>query len=409
MGKIVRDYSKPDASLSSTSESTKSTSITEIIDGSGQCKFSDYSLSKDIETGRYIESRAFMAGGYAWKLFFYPRGKWKKDKEYISIFIALASEVSVRGHFGLQLLDQSQSQLTDFKEMLKEDEPFMITYSHNICGINRFCKRTLLEQSGYLKDDCFFVHYRISVLKSRKICYSIAVPPSKIGQHFAQLLESGKRTDVKFEVNGETFSAHKLVLAARSPVFRAQLYGPMKDENTQCIKVEDIQPSVFKALLHFIYSNALPDMKEFTGMNSKRASTFMSQHLLAAADRYGLERLRLLCESNLCKDVAINTVATTLALAEQHHCFQLKAVCLKFVSTPENLRAVMHTNGFKYLRESCPAVVTELFEYAARVSEPSVLECKHGNEVILDDGTEVVNVRPRRQVKQRLAEASFVV
>jgi speckle-type POZ protein len=64
----------------------------------------------------------------------------------------------------------------------------------------------------------------------------------------------------------------------------------------------------------------------------------MAQHLLAAADRYALERLRLLCEAKLCDDVAINTVATTLALAEQHHCFQLKDVCLKFIGLPENLR-----------------------------------------------------------------------
>lgn len=79
-------------------------------------------------------------------------------------------------------------------------------------------------------------------------------------------------------------------------------------------------------------------MQELTGLNTKWASTLMSQHLLAAADRYGLERLRVLNEASLCEGVAINTVATTLALAEQHHCFQLKAVCLKFVAMPENLR-----------------------------------------------------------------------
>lgn len=93
-----------------------------------------------------------------------------------------------------------------------------------------------------------------------------------------------------------------------------------------------------KALLHWMYWDALPDFEELTGLNSKGASSLMSQHMLAAADRYGLERLRLLCEANLCEDVAINTVATTLALAEQHHCFQLKSVCLKFVALPENLR-----------------------------------------------------------------------
>lgn len=95
-----------------------------------------------------------------------------------------------------------------------------------------------------------------------------------------------------------------------------------------------------QALLHFIYWDHLPDMEELTGLNAKWASTLMAQHLLAAADRYALERLRLLCEVKLCEDVAINTVATTLALAEQHHCNQLKSVCLKFVALPENLRGI---------------------------------------------------------------------
>lgn len=87
-----------------------------------------------------------------------------------------------------------------------------------------------------------------------------------------------------------------------------------------------------------MYWDSLPDMQELTGLNTKYASTLMAQHLLAAADRYGLDRLRLLCESILCEGVAINTAATTLALAEHHHCLRLKAVCLKFIATPENLR-----------------------------------------------------------------------
>lgn len=96
-----------------------------------------------------------------------------------------------------------------------------------------------------------------------------------------------------------------------------------------------------QVLLHFIYWDALPDMEELLGLRSNWASaqtTLMAQHLLAAADCYALERLKVLCEAKLCENVAINNVATTLALAEQHHCFQLKAVCLKFIAVPENLR-----------------------------------------------------------------------
>lgn len=116
-------------------------------------------------------------------------------------------------------------------------------------GYKRFFKRTALEASDYLKDDCLSVHCSVGVVRSHtegpKI-YSITVPPSNIGQHFGKLLESGKGTDVNFEVDDEVFSAHKLVLAARSPVFRAQLFGPMKDQDTKCIKVQDVEGPAFK-------------------------------------------------------------------------------------------------------------------------------------------------------------------
>ncbi|KAK6940866.1 BTB/POZ domain [Dillenia turbinata] len=314
-----------------------------------------------------------MVGGYAWAIYFYPDGKSVEDNAaYVSLFIALASEgTDVRALFELTLLDQSG------KERHKVHSHFGRT----------------LESGPYT------LKYRGSMwshTEGPKI-YSISVPPSNIGQHFGRLLESGKSTDVNFGVDGEIFAAHKLVLAARSPVFRAQLFGPMKDKNTQQIKVEDMEAQVFKALLHFIYWDSLPDMEELTGSNTKWASTLMSQHLLAAADRYALDRLRLLCEANLCEDVAINTVATTLALAEQHHCFQLKAVCLKFVAMPENLRGEFHPCAQFYALSSRLTQDCSLLEYVARVNEHSVIASRHGNEAILD-GSDING----RRVKQRL-------
>lgn len=58
---------------------------------------------------------------------------------------------------------------------------------------------------------------------------------------------------------------------------------------------------------------------------------FMAK-LLAAADRYGLERLRLMCESHLCKNLSVRSVAQVLSFAEEHHATELKAVCLRFAA-----------------------------------------------------------------------------
>lgn len=87
-----------------------------------------------------------------------------------------------------------------------------------------------------------------------------------------------------------------------------------------------------QALLQFVYSDELPNCHEIIGSTST-SSAIMMQHLLAAADRFGLDRLKQLCEAKLCEEVSADTVATTLSLAEQHRCPQLKAICLKFAAT----------------------------------------------------------------------------
>ena len=118
-------------------------------------------------------------------------------------------------------------------------------------GYKRFFKKSSLESSDYMKDNSLLVRCRVGVVKScteGQRNYNIPVPVSNLGQQFGNLLESGKGCDVTFEVDGETFSAHKLVLAARSPVFRAQLFGPLRDRNTDRVEIEDMESPIFKVL-----------------------------------------------------------------------------------------------------------------------------------------------------------------
>jgi hypothetical protein len=63
----------------------------------------------------------------------------------------------------------------------------------------------------------------------------------------------------------------------------------------------------------------------------------------AAAIHPQLGRLRRICERRLCETVDVETVATTLALAEQNHAEELKRVCLDFVS--RNLAQVRGGGG----------------------------------------------------------------
>ncbi|KAJ1257088.1 hypothetical protein BS78_K222600 [Paspalum vaginatum] len=181
---------------------------------------------------------------------------------------------------------------------------------------------------------------------------------SDLHQHLGDLLQTEKGADVVFEVGTQTFKAHRCVLAARSPVFSAELFCQMKESDAAAgggIRIDDMEAHVFKALLTFVYTDSLPE-----NLMSEDEQGVMCQHLLVAADRYNLERLKLICEHRLSKCIEASTLSTILALAEQHHCHGLKKACFNFLSSPVNLTAVLATDAFEYLNTTCPSVRKEL-------------------------------------------------
>lgn len=153
-----------------------------------------------------------------------------------------------------------------------------------------------------------------------------------------------------------------MVLTIRSPVFKAELYGPMREEGTEPIVVKDVQPDVFRALLHFIYTDSLPPLEDLEEDDRNE----IIRHLLVAADRYAMERLKLMCQSILCENLSVQTVATTLALADQHHCDMLKDACIEFMACSSVMNAVEATQGYKNLKRTCPSVVVEALEKISR-------------------------------------------
>lgn len=128
-----------------------------------------------------------------------------------------------------------------------------------------------------------------------------------------------------FEVGGDLFSAHKCVLATRSTAFMAEFFGPVGSTSAVTrVRIDDMEPRVFKALLHFIYTDTLPD--EVRVGDDK---IVVAQGLLVAADRYAMERLKLICRDMLCNYVKdARTAVATVHLADKYGCRRLKEACM---------------------------------------------------------------------------------
>jgi speckle-type POZ protein len=325
-------------------------------------KVDGYSLTKATPTGSSLTSTQFTVGGHRWRIKYYPNGDSADSADYISIYLLLDEKASldlkVEAKYLISFADQVKTQPSlKYRTVRTFHRQGSWTW-----GYGKFIKREDFEKSDHLRDDSFTI--RCDILVVHKIHTKetaeilpvetfVSVPPSDMNQQFGDLLETEKGADVVLEVGGQTFAAHRCVLAARSPVFRAELYGLMKEGDTAgVVCIEEMEAQVFKVLLRFLYTDSLPEMKE--------EEDVMCQHLLVAADRYNLERLKLICEEKLCKYISVGTVSNILALADQHRCDGLKKACFNFLGSPANLSAVVAGDGFKHLSKICPSLMEEL-------------------------------------------------
>uniref|UniRef100_A0ACD5YAB8 Uncharacterized protein n=1 Tax=Avena sativa TaxID=4498 RepID=A0ACD5YAB8_AVESA len=177
-----------------------------------------------------------------------------------------------------------------------------------------------------------------------------------LGHDLAIMWDKKEHTDVSFNVDGVSFYSHRLVLAARSPVFKAELYGPMAESKMTSITIQDMEASTFRSLLHYMYHGSLLNADK-TDVSSTVAEY---QHLLVAADRYGVEMLKKICEDKLCANgITVDSVVSLLELAEDHVCSKLKARCFDFLADGDNFKVVVTSGEYLQLMQSFPNLLIE--------------------------------------------------
>ncbi|KAI3916831.1 hypothetical protein MKW92_003448 [Papaver armeniacum] len=388
----------------SKSEMSSSQLFYETEQGSHEFKINGYSHTKGIGVGKYRTSGKFTVGGYDWMIRFYPDGDNQASEEYISMFIELASPGEVKASFEINLLDQRRE--GQFYSRSTSTSP--ITFKTGTAWSE-------FETSNYLKDDRLSIHGTVSIVQTRfeeGKRHVIPVPPSDMIQNLKGLLKSEIGSDVTFQVASEEFRAHKSILAARSLVFKAMFFGLVGNPDMETVVVEELDPFAFRAMLLFLYSDELPETHELSDSDSPCTSTTIMRHLLTAADRYNLARLRQMCEAKLYEDIAANNVAETLALAELHQCLELKTACLKFAAKPENLNEVMQSDGYADLEKS---LVTDLLKTTKRprVSKSEMSSSQSFYEIVKGSHEHKINgyslAKEMEVIGQPLTSGKFIV
>jgi len=136
--------------------------------------------------------------------------------------------------------EEKTSETTSFQHRSDSSQPLLVVSIFEAIDLH------------YIDNKSLTVECTVTVFRSDP--EAIPVPSSSLHQHLGELLASQPGSDVTFTVSGESFHAHKTVLAARSPVFMAEFFGEMQEKSSGRVEIQKMEAPVFGAMLRFIYT-----------------------------------------------------------------------------------------------------------------------------------------------------------
>ena len=175
------------------------------------------------------------------------------------------------------------------------------------------------------------------------------------------LVASHKGTGIKKRDSRSTpveFPAHKVILAARSPVFASMFEHNMQESSNNKVEIDDICPDALKIMLVYIYTGRVPNVDD------------VAYDLLYASDKYQLDHLKALCEQQLSKNLKVENAAQIIQLAHMHNAPVLKENTLRFISN--HGAEVRATKEWEEVKQ-CPEILDEIIRV---MSEPASKKAK---------------------------------
>ena len=166
----------------------------------------------------------------------------------------------------------------------------------------------------------------------------LKIPKSNFLTDFCKLFRSEFLSDCRIFCGKVEYPVHKVVLAARSPVFYAMFQHKMQEKETNEVKLDDAEPDIYLELLRFIYTDIVENVEQVALL------------LFGLAEKYDLKRLRGICASELARSISASSAIAILKLAELHNATDLAECALKFIKL--HLDDVIKSADYNNLRAS---------------------------------------------------------
>uniref|UniRef100_A0A0E0QL75 BTB domain-containing protein n=1 Tax=Oryza rufipogon TaxID=4529 RepID=A0A0E0QL75_ORYRU len=171
--------------------------------------------------------------------------------EYLSLAVAMLNETDANTHLIFEIFFMGKDGLPAVQHSQRSLLVSKASQGFRFDAWWRFVKLSEL-------DSRYVVTFICGLIILRNHNEPIAVPPSNLGNQLGIMVGSANGSDISFSVGSEMFHAHRAVLAARSPMFHAEFFFcGMAKSSIPCVMLDDLELATFRALLHFIYIDAL--------------------------------------------------------------------------------------------------------------------------------------------------------
>ncbi|KAI6175772.1 Speckle-type POZ protein-like protein [Aphelenchoides bicaudatus] len=199
----------------------------------------------------------------------------------------------------------------------------------------------------WLKIECSFPKSQQPVLNATKLEDACLT-------NFSEFFNNPSYGDFEVKVGNETFNVSRVVLTVGSPTFKAMFISQLSESKENCLEVNDFSPSVIKKLLQFLYDSETPledDLEQ-------------AEKLVAAADKYQINKLRERCEQIMLKNLNIENAARLVIFADRHQCATLRQACIVLICT--NYADFIKTEDCKKLHKEFTELAIEISGAAAQ-------------------------------------------
>lgn len=194
-----------------------------------------------------------------------------------------------------------------------------------------------------------------------------------VSNQYKSMLFSEDFSDVVFQCSdGVSVPAHKMILAASSPYFKAAFQGDWSENNSDGIWKTSHSSSLIKSVLTLVYTGSVEECEKL--LNDKGIDPLV---LMDLACEYDIKPLIDICVDNCMKRLKLSNVRKMMQSAHMHSCDTLKRACFEFVR--ENSSKALMSPDMTSLATEDPTLWAELGTFLNGPAKPNKRARTDGN------------------------------